>query len=89
MRKNYRDEIGKLAGLKIYMAFVVLDPRQGMEFAKGMTWFLQHVQVGVVFPMHCWDDYSVIEKYKSLPEAAPYRDQICEITAPGQSFLVQ
>lgn len=88
MRKAYRQEIARLSGIKIYIAFVVLDPRQEMEFAKGMTWFLQNVEVSAVFPMHCWDDYSIIEKYKSLPESAPFRDKICSITGEGQSFLV-
>lgn len=88
MRKAYREEIAKLARRKIYAAFVVLDPRQGMEFSKGMTWFLQNVDVSAVFPMHCWDDYSVITRYKNLPESAPYRHKICDITAAGQSFLV-
>ena len=89
MRKNYREEIAKLGRRKIYAAFVVLDPRQEMEFAKGMTWFLQHVDAAVGFPMHCWDDYSIISRYKNLPESAPYRNKICDITAAGQSFLVQ
>ena len=89
MRKNYREQIGKLRGRKIYAAFVVLDPRQGMDFASGMTWFLQNVDVGVVFPMHCWDDYSIISRYKNLPQSAPYRDRICDITGSGQSFLIR
>ncbi len=37
--KNYRKEIAKLARKRLHAAFVVLDPRQEMEFAKGITWF--------------------------------------------------
>ena len=89
MRKNYRKEIAKLARKRLHAAFVVLDPRQEMEFAKGITWFLQHVEAAAVFPMHCWDDYSIISRYKNLPESAPYRNRICDITAPGQSFWIR
>ena len=89
MRKNYRKEIAKLARKRLHAAFVVLDPRQEMEFAKGITWFLLHVEAAAVFPMHCWDDYSIISRYKNLPESAPYRNRICDITAPGQSFWIR
>ena len=79
MRKNYRKEIAKLARKRLHAAFVVLDPRQEM----------QHVEAAAVFPMHCWDDYSIISRYKNLPESAPYRNRICDITAPGQSFWIR
>lgn len=86
MRRAYRRQIEKLVDKKIDIAFVVLDPRQEKEFAAGMTWFLQHVQAAHIFPMHCWEDYSVIEKYKRLEEAKPYVNRICDITAPGERF---
>lgn len=88
MRKAYRRQIEKLAEKEIKAAFVVLDPRQGTEFAAGMTWFLQHVQAEEVFPMHCWDDYSVISKYKKLEEAKPYAAKIKNIKEPGEIFTV-
>ena len=88
MRKVYRRQIEKLAEKEIKTAFVVLDPRQGSEFAAGMTWFLQHVQAETVFPMHCWDDYSVISKYKKLEEAKPYAAKIKNIKEPGEMFTV-
>ena len=88
MRKGYRRQIEKLADKKIDVAFVVLDPRQGEAFSAGMTWFLERVQAGHIFPMHCWDDYRVIEKYKKLKEAEPYVYKIYDIEAPGASFEV-
>ena len=89
MRKNYREQIGRLRNRRIYVAFVVLDPRQEMEFSAGLTWFFQNVNVGVVFPMHCWEDYSIIERYLALPESIPYREKVCSIAGSGQAFLIR
>lgn len=88
MRKAYRRQLEKLEKERIDAAFVVLDPRQGEAYAAGMTWFLQHVKAEHVFSMHCWEDYSVIGKYKKLEETRPYRSRIFDITAPGESFQI-
>lgn len=86
MRNAYRRRIEHLQDREIDLAFVVLDSRQGAEYSAGMTWFLQHVKVKSVIPMHCWEDYSIIEKYRKLPEAKPYLDKISVVTQPGQEF---
>ena len=78
MTKDYRKEIEllaeKLAGRKIDVAFVVLDPRQQHYCDRGMCYFLENVGVEKVYPMHYWDKPTVIDDFvKEHPE---YTNQI-------------
>lgn len=73
---------------KLDVAFVVLDGRQGKDFRLGMDYFLQHVNVRVVFPMHFWERYRIISDYKRLPETEPYLHVVQDMTRPGQAFEV-
>ena len=42
MRGDYQKEIETLAGEKIDLAFVVLDPRQEEQFYWGFDWYMRH-----------------------------------------------
>ena len=64
----YKQEIGRIAGRKIDLAFVVLDDRLEQNYAEGMTYFLQQCEAEMVFPMHFWEDRTVIRQYLALPE---------------------
>ena len=72
MTGSYRHEIKKLEGKEISLAFLVLDPRQQKDYAKGITYFLMHTKTSVVFPMHYWDQPEIINKFMDeYPEFAP------------------
>jgi L-ascorbate metabolism protein UlaG (beta-lactamase superfamily) len=60
---DYKKEIEYLKGKTLALAFTPLDPRQGNEYALGMNYLLNTAEVKHVFPMHCWDDISIIDKY--------------------------
>lgn len=60
MTKDYHQQISLLAqnlnGRKIDRAFLVLDPRQEREdYDQGMLYFLEHIPVEKVYPMHYWE----------------------------------
>ena len=78
MTANYRRQIRLLSeSLKdreIDVAFVVLDPRQEKDYDRGMCYFLQHIPVKQVYPMHYWENPSVIETF--LTDYPQYRSQI-------------
>ncbi len=63
MTADYKNEIEYLKGKTLDIAFTPLDPRQGNEYALGMNYLLNTAKVKNVFPMHCWDDISIIDKY--------------------------
>ena len=73
MTKDYCQQIDllseKLKCREIDVAFVVLDPRQGKDYARGICYFLEHVPVKEVYPMHYWEKPDIIEKFtKEHPE---------------------
>lgn len=41
-----------------------------------------------IFQMHCWEDYSIIEKYKRRPQVARFRDKIVDIDRDNIIFNV-
>jgi len=63
MTADYKKEIEYLKEKTLDIAFTPLDPRQGNEYALGMNYLLNIAKVKNVFPMHCWDDISIIDKY--------------------------
>lgn len=87
MRRVYRSIVSEIKEVRIDAAFLPLDGRQGEEFYQGMDYFLKTAaDVGAVFPMHCWGDYTVIPKLKAMPQSATYRDKIRDIDREGQVF---
>ena len=63
----FQREIGKLSGVSIDAAFVVLDDRLERNYAKGLSWFLTVCRPAFVLPMHFWEDRSVVERFRALP----------------------
>ena len=86
MSEAFHNELLKIAGNHIDVAFMLLDPRQGKDFYLGMDDFMHMVGADIVFPMHFWGDFGVTERFKTLPCAADYAEKIMEIRCQGESF---
>ena len=74
MTSMYRTEIDKIKGAHFDAAFVPLDPRQEKHYADGMLYFLKHVDCNAVFPMHYWNEPSVIDRF--ITEYPQYKSRI-------------
>ena len=73
MTADYRKQMdllsAKLDKREIDTAFVVLDPRQEEDYDRGLVYFLEHIPARKVYPMHYWDDPSIIDVFlKDHPE---------------------
>lgn len=88
MTKNFKDEINKISGKEIDLAFLPLDPRQEELYSLGFDYFMQNTRTSVAFPMHFWLDYSIIEKFKNSEEASKYSNKIIDILFEGQTFQI-
>lgn len=86
MEKNYKKEIDSIKGRHFDIAFVPLDPRLGAAYGLGMDYFLENTEADVVFPMHMWEEYSYIGKYKKTQIGGRYSKNIVDICAPGQEI---
>lgn len=67
MTADYRRQIQRLCevlnGRTLDAAFVVLDPRQESDYDRGMCYFLENIPVQKVYPMHYWDEPSIIKTF--------------------------
>lgn len=93
MGENFRKFTEPLRGRRFDAVFVPLDPRQEQNYTLGMDYVLSLVgknsggSVGKVYPMHCWDDYGIIDRWLSEHPDSPDRDCIVKITGRGESFF--
>lgn len=85
----YKHEISKIKGRHFDAAFVVLDPRQEERYWWGINEFMNTANADVVFPMHFWKDYKLIDKFKNGDSSKNYRDRIVSISEEGQIFEVE
>lgn len=87
MSRKFPAEIDRIRGRRFDLAFLPLDPRQPEEHrARGMEVFLDRCTADHIFPMHCWEDYSVIPAY--LATHPDHAQAVHTVTAPGQVFEV-
>lgn len=86
MAEKFHKFIEPLRGKEIDAAFIPLDPRQEGNYTLGMDYFLDIANAEKVYPMHMWDDYSVIDRWLSEHKNHPGRGSIVKITYPGETF---
>lgn len=86
MERDYKKEINTIKGISFDAAFVPLDPRLEMAYGWGMDYFLEQVEAKYVFPMHLWEAYRTIGRYKETPIGNKYRERIVDIREAGQEF---
>lgn len=86
MAKRYMDEINRLKERSIDLAFVVLDPRQEEMYWLGMDYFLKKTDAKIVFPMHCWEKYTIIKQFKNEKKTEGYCDRVMEVGTEGMHF---
>ena len=85
---GYKKQMRHLENKHIDLGFVVLDPRMGAGAYAGLDYFVQRIDCDLIFPMHCWEDYSIIKKYKRRPQVARFRDKIVDIDRDNIIFNV-
>lgn len=86
MERDFKKECAKLQGKPVDVGFFVLDPRQEGGFWWGFDWWMRTMEVKHAFPMHSWEDYTLVQTLRTLPCSAPYRDRVVEVSGKGQVF---
>lgn len=65
LTRNFKNEIDKMGARLIDIAMLPLDPRQGDRFDWGMKYFIEKTRPRHLVPMHCWNKFEVIDKFRS------------------------
>ena len=79
MERDYKKEMDAIQGMHFDAAFVPLDPRLGKAYGWGMDYFLEHTDADMIFPMHMWEEYGYIGKYKKTPIGNRYKNRIADM----------
>ena len=75
-KQVFQAEVGKLAGVRLDAAFLVLDDRLEENYAEGMAWFLSVCAPKYALPMHFWKDRDIVDRYLSCYAGASPDTQI-------------
>ncbi|PKM57519.1 MAG: hypothetical protein CVU98_05605 [Firmicutes bacterium HGW-Firmicutes-3] len=89
MTIKFKKEMSILKDLHIDVAFAPLDPRQEEYYYLGMENLLSTAKVKYVFPMHFWDQPSIIQKYKKERASSIDNTHVMEIQECGQKWHIQ
>lgn len=88
MSASYKKEMEKLSGRVADVAFIPVDPRLGKCFYLGAEGFMERADAGKIFPMHFWEDYSIIQQLIDHPSARTWHERIAEIHREGEEFVL-
>lgn len=88
MERGFKREMRRIADERFDAAFMLLDPRQGKDAFKGFGYFMQNIDADHVFPMHMWQDYSLIKEYKKRTDNDAFLNRIVEITRENEVFEI-
>lgn len=89
MTARFNKELGVLKDIPIDVAFAPLDPRQENWYYLGLDKLLQTTTVRYVFPMHFWDQPSIIRQFKQDHAEANRNTRIIEIYGDGQEWTIE
>lgn len=83
--RDYKNEIEKMRGETIDIAFVPVDPRLEDSCLLGLDYFMRNVGANLAVPMHYWDEGKKIEAaIANAEETKPYRDKVSKPLERGQ-----
>lgn len=86
---KYTMEIDKLKERKIDVAFVPLDSRLNTSFYKGIDYFARTTKAELIFPMHMWRKYEIVDKLKHSEITKNYRHRIISVEKENESWVIE
>jgi len=89
MRTRFNKEMKALKNLHIDMAFAPLDPRQEEYYYLGIENLLSTAKVKYLFPMHFWEQPSIIQQYKKERVASLHETSMIEVKQSGQKWNIK
>ena len=87
MENAFKEEVNKLKGTNIDLAFFPVDPRLEDSYYKGGHYFINTLQPKHFFPMHFGDKYDVIPRF--IHKMSDSDTNIVEISEKNQVFEIE
>ena len=84
--KSFKEEIEKIKGEDVDIAFFPVDPRLKDDYYMGPEYFIKEINPKVLVPMHFGSNYDITKKFSDKERGLPVK--IMEITHRGQEILL-
>jgi L-ascorbate metabolism protein UlaG (beta-lactamase superfamily) len=88
MAARFKREVSLIKNHPVDIAFLTADPRQESAELMGMSWFLNEVDVKIAFPMHFGDDYTIMERIKTISGENSSFNKVKPISRRGERFII-
>jgi len=89
MTDRFFKEVAKISKIPIDLAFLPVDPRQEDRFYWGFDHYMRTCDIKHAFPMHFWDDFSLITRFMNMDDSKDYISKIMNIERDGQTFIIE
>lgn len=82
----FKDEINKIKGEKIDIAFFPVDPRLEHNYAVGGEYFIREINPQIFIPMHFGENYQITENFADRMNGSNSR--VITIACRGEEILL-
>ncbi|MEN1759819.1 MBL fold metallo-hydrolase [Anoxynatronum sibiricum] len=82
--KDFKEEIHRLKGKRIDVAFVPVDPRLGTAYHWAGTCFIETIKPSLFIPMHFANDFSVTRRFAT--QVADTESRVIVLNHRGQQI---
>jgi L-ascorbate metabolism protein UlaG (beta-lactamase superfamily) len=89
MTLMFNKEMEKLKELPIDIAFAPLDPRQEEYYYIGLEKLINTTFVNYVFPMHFWEQPSIIHRFKQERKLHLNHTKVMDVSQEGQKWNLE
>lgn len=89
MESQYKKQIELIDKQEFDVAFLPVDARQEDCFWWGYDYFMKKTITKNAFPMHFWEDYTVIDRLEDLALKQGYRNKLYSVRREGQQWEIQ
>ncbi|WP_099467588.1 MBL fold metallo-hydrolase [Konateibacter massiliensis] len=89
MEKAFKKQIDMIEGRAFDVSFLPADTRQEDCFWWGFDYFMKQTDTKVVFPMHFWEDYTIIDRLEKLSKENGYEKKLYSVRGEGQEWEIQ
>lgn len=84
--KRFKEEIAKIKGERIDLAFFPVDPRLEDHYCLGAEYFIREIAPLYLIPMHFSVHFEAVKKFKKKMDGCP--GKIIELTHRGQKIAL-
>lgn len=89
MERQFKKQLEEIKDESFDIGFLPVDSRQEDYFWWGFDHFIKNTNTKIVFPMHFWDDYTVIDRLEKIAKKNGYDKNLYSVRGDGQAWDVQ